>query len=65
MRNRTTTIVFLLLSCLMLSSCGMTKPFVDTQLLANADLPAHEKLLAGGGVHVEVPYPEMYFDASL
>ena len=65
MRNRTTTIVLLLLSCLMFSSCGMTKPFVDTQLLANADLPAHEKLLAGGGVHVEVPYPEMYFDASL
>ena len=65
MRNRTTTIVLLLLSCLMLSSCGMTKPFVDTQLLANADLPAHEKLLAGGGVHVEVPYPEMYFDAAL
>ena len=53
-----------LLSCLMLSSCGITKPFVDTQLLANPDLPLEEKLLGAGGVHVEVPYPEMYFDAS-
>ena len=61
--RKTTLAVLCILSCLLLAGCSITKPFADTAQLANPALSVEEKFALGGGIRVEVPYPEMYLQA--
>lgn len=60
--KRFSCFLLMALAVMILSSCALSEPFVDGTL-SNPDLPAEQKLDAGGGIRVSVPYPEMYFDA--
>lgn len=60
--TRYVTILALCL-CILLSSCSLTESFVDPYI-QDASIPLAERLEASGGVPVQVPYPETYYDAK-
>ena len=49
--------------CLLLCACSLTESFVDPYI-QDASIPLAERLEASGGVPVQVPYPETYYDAK-
>ncbi len=54
---------FAIVLCLVLTSCGSTRPFVEG-FASDPSLPLEQKLVMGGGIKVSFGCPEMYFDAS-